>query len=47
MDPVGASTWEDYYVVKERFSKAIAGGQASSPGGGDVTTGASASMQEA
>lgn len=37
--PAHAATWEDYYVVKARFSDALAWGQASSPGGEDVTTG--------
>lgn len=35
--PTHASTWEDYYVVKERFPDALAWGQASSGAGGGVT----------
>jgi hypothetical protein len=36
--PEEASTWEDWYVVKQRFPEHLAGGPASSEGGEDVTT---------
>lgn len=36
--PESAATWEDFYVVKKRFPSAIAWGQASSHGVGNVTT---------
>jgi hypothetical protein len=32
------ATWEDYYVVRERFPLAPAWGQAKFQGGGSVTT---------
>ena len=35
--PPSSVTWEDYYVVKNRFPKSLAWGQASSEVGGDVT----------
>ena len=35
--PKDTATWEDYYVVKNRFPAAPAWGQAASPAGGDVT----------
>lgn len=38
--PMEAATWEDLYVVKERFPHSVAWGQATSAGGGGVTTGA-------
>lgn len=34
--PASSATWEDYEVVKARFPSAIAWGQATSQGGGDV-----------
>lgn len=37
--PSQAATWEDFYVVKERFPDAVAWGQATSEGGEDVSTG--------
>jgi hypothetical protein len=36
--PEDATTWEDYYVVKQRFPEALAWGHASSEAGGDVST---------
>ncbi|WVZ51461.1 hypothetical protein U9M48_002607 [Paspalum notatum var. saurae] len=36
--PAAFATWEDYYVVKERFPTAIAWGQATPQGGGTVRT---------
>jgi hypothetical protein len=36
--PVSSATWEDFYVVKNRFPDALAWGQASSVGGENVTT---------
>lgn len=36
--PESAATWEDFYVVQKRFPSALAWGQASSQGAGDVTT---------
>jgi hypothetical protein len=36
--PATMATWEDLYVVRERFPNALAWGQASSSGGGAVTT---------
>jgi hypothetical protein len=35
--PEDCATWEDYYVVKQRFPAALAWGQASSAAGGGVT----------
>jgi len=32
--PESSATWEDYYVVKQRFPNAVAWGQAASEGGG-------------
>ena len=32
--PESSATWEDYYVVKQRFPNAVAWGQATSEGGG-------------
>lgn len=37
--PESAATWEDYYVVKNRFPEAAAWGQAATQAGGDVTPG--------
>ena len=37
--PDTAATWEDYYVVKNRFPEAAAWGQAATQAGGDVTPG--------
>lgn len=34
--PTEASTWEDFQVVQERFPDAVAWGQATTEGGGDV-----------
>jgi len=34
--PESSATWEDYYVVKQRFPNAVAWGQATSEGGGNV-----------
>jgi hypothetical protein len=39
--PQEATTWEDYFVVKQHFPKALTWGQASSEVGGDVKTGGS------
>ena len=39
--PESSATWEDYYVAEQRFPDAVAWGQATSEGGGDVTAGAS------
>jgi hypothetical protein len=37
--PQEAATWEDWYVLQARFPSCLAGGPASSQGGGaDVTT---------
>jgi hypothetical protein len=36
--PVQAATWEDYYVVKNRFLSALAWGQADSEARGTVMT---------
>lgn len=36
--PSETATWEDWYVIKERYPDAIAWGQAMSPAGGDVMT---------
>ena len=38
--PESSATWEDYYVVKQRFPDAVAWGQATSEGGGNVMDGA-------
>jgi hypothetical protein len=35
--PADSAIWEDYYVVSKRLSGALAWGQASSAGGGDVS----------
>ena len=32
-----SATWEDFYVVQQRFPQALAWGQASSPGEASVT----------
>ena len=37
--PVTMATWEDYYVLKERFPTAPAWGLAGTQGGGNVTHG--------
>jgi hypothetical protein len=34
--PEDSATWEDFYVVKQRFPDALAWGQATSPEGADV-----------
>ena len=34
--PTSFATWEDYYVIKQRFPDALAWGQASDRAGGDV-----------
>lgn len=39
--PPESATWEDFYVIQKRFPNALAWGQASFDGGGDVMTGAS------
>ena len=43
--PPQMATWEDWYVLQARFPGVLAGGPASSEGGGDVMT-APASRQE-
>jgi hypothetical protein len=35
--PVAATTWEDYNVIRGRFPDALPWGQASIPGGANVT----------
>ena len=39
--PSSMATWEDWYVLQSRFPGVLAGGPASSEGGGDVMTGTS------
>ena len=34
--PEASTTWEDFYVIKDRFPTALAWGQAGSSAGGDV-----------
>jgi len=36
--PSTSATWEDLYIVQQRFPDALAWGQASLPGGADVMT---------
>ena len=38
--PEASATWEDFYVIKDRFPTALAWGQAMSQGGEDVMAGA-------
>ena len=39
--PASMATWEDWYVLQRRFPDQLAGGPASSEGGGGVMTGTS------
>ncbi|WVZ64260.1 hypothetical protein U9M48_013810 [Paspalum notatum var. saurae] len=45
--PSSATTWEDYHVIRERFPRAAAWGQAGTSAGGPVTTAAEPGMEKA